>query len=193
MQEYTADRILQKAHALIADLGYSGFSYADVSEAVQIRKASIHHHFPTKAGLVVAVLQAHREKLVQGTRALDEQLEDPFARLQAYVRHWESCIRGKKESFCVAALLAAEVPSLPKEVRHEIQQHFQELSAWIRRTLEAGVRQRTVKLQGTAEDEAQTFMAIVHGAMLSARALGACEVFEAVTSNALTRIAPRKS
>ena len=169
MQEYTADRILQKAHALIADLGYSGFSYADVSEAVQIRKASIHHHFPTKADLVGAVLQAHREKLVQGTRALDEQLEDPFARLQAYVRHWEGCIRGKKESFCVAALLAAEVPGLPKEVRHEIQQHFQELSAWIRRTLEAGVRQRTVKLQGTAEDEAQTFMAVVHGAFRHTR------------------------
>jgi TetR/AcrR family transcriptional repressor of nem operon len=85
------------------------------------------------------------------------------------------------------------VPGLPKEVRHEIQQHFQELSAWIRRTLEAGVRQRTVKLQGTAEDEAQTFMAVVHGAMLSARALGSAEVFEAVTHNALTRIAPRKS
>jgi hypothetical protein len=92
-----------------------------------------------------------------------------------------------------AALLAAELPGLPKEVRHEIQQHFQELSGWIRRTLEAGVRQRTVKLQGTAEDEAQTFMAVVHGAMLSARALGTSEVFQAVTSNALARIAMRKS
>jgi AcrR family transcriptional regulator len=32
--------------------GYSGFSYADIAEVVGIRKASIHHHFPSKVDLV---------------------------------------------------------------------------------------------------------------------------------------------
>ncbi len=50
------------AHQLLADRGFSAFSYADIAEAVQIRKASIHHHFPTKAALVVAVLERHRKK-----------------------------------------------------------------------------------------------------------------------------------
>jgi TetR/AcrR family transcriptional repressor of nem operon len=192
VQGETANRILQTAHTLISDLGYSAFSYADVSEAVQIRKASIHHHFPTKASLVVAVLKAHREKLIQATQLLNQQVENPFRRLQAYIQHWEGCIRGKKEPFCVAALLAAELPSLPEDVRYEIQQHFQELSGWIRKTLEEGVRKRVLKLQGTPEDEAQTLMAVVHGAMLSARVLENGDVFQAVTTNALQRISTRK-
>jgi len=193
MQGETADRILQTARTLIADLGYSAFSYADISEAVQIRKASIHHHFPTKANLVVAVLRAHREKFLQGTQFLTQKIDDPLARLHAYVQHWEGCIRDKSQPFCIAALLAAELPSLPEEVRVEVQKHFLALSEWIRQTLEEGVRKRSLKLQGTPEDEAQTFMATVHGAMLSARALGSCDVFQAVTTSALQRISTRKS
>jgi TetR/AcrR family transcriptional repressor of nem operon len=193
MQGETADRILQTARTLISDLGYSAFSYADIAQAVQIRKASIHHHFPTKASLVVAVLKAHREKLVDGTQFLTHKIDDPLARLHAYIQYWEGCIRDNSQPFCIAALLAAELPSLPEEVRFEVQQHFLELSGWIRETLEEGISKRTLKLQGTPEDEAQTFMATVHGAMLSARALGSCDVFHAVTTSALQRISTRKS
>ena len=193
MQGETADRILQTARTLISDLGYSAFSYADIAEAVQIRKASIHHHFPTKASLVVAVLKNHRERLLQGTQFLTQENVAPLARLHAYVQHWEGCIRDKSEPFCIAALLAAELPSLPEEVCVEVQKHFLELSGWIRGTLEEGVRKRSLKLQGPPEDEAQTFMATVHGAMLSARALGSGDVFQAVTTSALQRISTRKS
>ena len=193
MQGETADRILQTAKTLISDLGYSAFSYADIAEAVKIRKASIHHHFPTKASLVVAVLKAHREGLLQGTQSLTQKIDDPLARLRAYVQHWEGCIRDKSQPFCIAALLAAELPSLPEEVRFEVQQHFLALSGWIRKTLEEGIRKRKLKLQGTLEDEAQTFMATVHGAMLSARALGSCDIFQAVTTRALQRISTCKS
>jgi TetR/AcrR family transcriptional regulator, transcriptional repressor for nem operon len=192
MQGETADRILQSAKILISDRGYSAFSYADISAAVHIRKASIHHHFPTKANLVVAVLKAHRERLMQGTQTLTHTIGDPLARLQAYVQYWEGCIRDKSQPFCIAALLAAELPSLPEEVRFAVQQHFLALCEWIRQTLEEGVRKRTLKLQGTPEDEAQAFMASVHGAMLSARALGNCDVFQAITAGALRRISARK-
>jgi TetR/AcrR family transcriptional repressor of nem operon len=187
MQGETSVRILQTAKALISNLGYSGFSYADIAESVQIRKASIHHHFPTKASLVVAVLKAHREKMVQGTESLTQQVADPLVRLQAYVQHWEGCIRDQSQPFCIAALLAAELPSLPKEVGFEVQQHFLELSRWIRSTLEDGVSKHSLQLQGTPEDEAQTFMAIVHGAMLTARALANCDVFQSITTTALQR------
>jgi TetR/AcrR family transcriptional repressor of nem operon len=193
MQRETAERILQTARTLISDLGYSAFSYADIAEAVQIRKASIHHHFPTKASLVIAVLKAHRERLLEGTQLLSQNINDPQARLHAYVQYWEGCIRDKNQPFCIAALLAAELPSLPEEVRFEVQQHFLALNGWIRETLEEGIRKRTLKLQGTLEDEAQTFMATIHGAMLSARALGSCDVFQAVTTSALQRISTRKS
>jgi TetR/AcrR family transcriptional regulator, transcriptional repressor for nem operon len=193
MQGETADRILKTAHHLMADRGYAAFSYADIAETVEIRKASIHHHFPTKAGLAVAVLKEHRENLLAAIETLDEKIENPLGRLQAYLKHWEGCIRGNTQPFCVAAMLAAELPGLPPEVRAEVERHFETLSGWIERVLEAGVKKRVIKLQNSAATEAQLLMAVVHGAMLSARAYGTCDVFSAVTSSAMQRISVTKS
>ena len=176
----------------MVERGYSAFSYADISEAVEIRKASIHHHFPTKSGLAVAVLRAHRQKTVEGTEELDRQIEDPWKRLHAYVQYWEGCIRGRTVPFCVAALMAAELPSVPDEVQAEVRLHFRALSEWLERTLKAGVKAGVIKLRDSAAAEAQILMAIVHGAMLSARASGDCEVFKLVTGGALKRISAAK-
>src|ERR1700761_8437182 len=147
MQGEMAERILKTAEALMIERGYSAFSYADISEAVQIRKPSIHHHFPTKAGLATAVLKAHREKLVEATVQLDLQIQNPLKRLQAYVQHWEGCIRGKTVPFCVAALMGAELPSLPPEVQVEVHLHFAALSEWLERTLKAGAAAGVIRLQ----------------------------------------------
>lgn len=184
----TAERILKAADTLMVDRGYSAFSYADVSEAVNIRKASIHHHFPTKADLAIAVLRGRQQRLVEGTKLLDQQIKDPLERIRAYVHYWEGCIRDHSMEFCVAVLLGAELPSLPDEVQWEVRLYFKALSEWLEKTLKAGVQQRVIKLQETATIEAQTLMAVVHGAMLSARASGTCDVFKAVTDAALKRL-----
>ena len=54
----TSDEILASARNLIMSGGYNGFSYADISEVVGIRKASIHHHFPSKVDLVRELVKA---------------------------------------------------------------------------------------------------------------------------------------
>jgi TetR/AcrR family transcriptional regulator, transcriptional repressor for nem operon len=193
MQGEMAERILKTAEALMIDRGYSAFSYADIAEAVQIKKPSIHHHFPTKSGLAVTVLKKHREKTIEGTEQLDMHIEDPRKRLHAYVQYWEGCIRDRTVPFCVAALMAAELPSLPEEVQAEVRLHFRALGEWLERTLKAGVKAGVIKLQDSAATEAQTLMAVVHGAMLSARATGNCDVFRLVTRAALKRLATAKS
>lgn len=176
----------------MVERGYSAFSYADIAEAVQIRKPSIHHHFPTKAGLAAAVLRSHRERLIEATEQLDQQIANPWKRLQAYVQHWEGCIRRQTVPFCVAALMGAELPSLPEEVQIEVHLHFSALGKWMEQTLKAGVKAGVIKLQDSVATEAQTLMAIVHGSMLSARATGGCDVFQIVTTGALKRIAAAK-
>ncbi|ADV83423.1 TetR/AcrR family transcriptional regulator [Terriglobus saanensis] len=190
MENDTAERILDSAHALIAERGYAAFSYADIADVVKIRKASIHYHFPSKEALVTAVLKRHRAKLNAGIEMLNAQIPDPFARLAAYMNHWEGCIRAKTEPICIAALLGAELPTLPEEVKVEIQRHFQDLRDWFRETLEAGVAVRVIRLSLSAAVEAESLLALVHGAMISARAYDSTEVFALITEGALKRLSP---
>jgi TetR/AcrR family transcriptional regulator, transcriptional repressor for nem operon len=192
MQGETAERILQSANQLLVDRGYSAFSYADIAEAVKIRKASIHHHFPTKTGLVVAVLRAHRARIAEGMAALESQFDNPLARVKNYFKYWEGCIEGQSVPFCIGALMGAEMPSLPEEVQAEVQLHFSMLTEWFERTLKAGSKTRTINLSGTIAEEAQTLIAVLHGAMLSARATGNPALFRVVTQPALNRISPPK-
>lgn len=191
MQAEMAERIVTTAEALMIERGYSAFSYADIAETVQIKKPSIHHHFPAKAGLAAEVLRRHRERTMAGTAELDRQIADPWRRLQAYVQYWEGCIRGGTVPFCVAALMGAELPSLPVEVQTEVRLHFEGLAAWLERTLRAGVKAGAVRLEASAAAEAEMLMAVVHGAMLSARVTGECGVFKLVTTAALKRLAAK--
>lgn len=184
----TAARIMDVAHQLLADRGYSAFSYADIAEAIQIRKASIHHHFPTKAGLVVAVLERHRNRMMADLDALDTHVAHPVDRLRKYVAHWESCIRSMAEPFCIAALLGAELPSLPAEVQAEVGKHFECLKGWISKTMEQGRKDRTIKLRASADAEADALLAVVHGAMISARVYGSSAAFRRITSNAIQQL-----
>lgn len=192
MQGETAERILDAANALLIDRGYSAFSYADIADTVKIRKASIHHHFPTKAGLVVAVLRRHRTRISEGMKALDDQIENPLVRIRNYFKYWEGCIEGRTLSFCIGALLGAEMPSLPEEIQAEVRLHFSMLTEWFERTLKAGSKARAIRLEGTVAIEAQMLIAVLHGAMLSARATNNWDVFRLLSQSEMNRISPEK-
>jgi TetR/AcrR family transcriptional repressor of nem operon len=183
-----AEAILTSTRSLILSGGDDGFSYADISEVVGIRNASIHHHFPAKADLVRAMLVRHRENAEAGLASLDRNLPDALDRLRAYVGYWESCVVDGSVPFCVCALLASQLPALPAPVAEEVRIYFRSLAAWLNGTLTLCAEQQSVRLRGTATSEAAAFMAGIHGAMMSARALGDTEVFGRVAHQLLDRL-----
>ena len=134
----TADDILDCAQSLILAGGYNGFSYADIAEVVGIRKASIHHHFPSKVDLVRMLVLRYREAARAGFVALEASSADPRAQLSSYVGYWEKCLLDGSAPFCVCALLASELPVLPAEVAAEVRLHFETLQVWLTSAFERG-------------------------------------------------------
>jgi TetR/AcrR family transcriptional repressor of nem operon len=183
-----AGEIITRAQALLAAGGYNGFSYADISASVGISKASVHHHFPGKADLVQAVVKRYREQARTGLAAMESQISDPLAQLQAYTGYWASCILDGSSSFCVCAMLAAELPAIPEQVADEVRGHFCDLAAWLAGVLEKGAAKGVFRLRAEPEPEAMALMATVHGAMLSARALGDPEVFATIVEAGVERL-----
>lgn len=184
----TADNILRCAQSLIVAGGYNGFSYADIAKVIGIRNASIHHHFPSKADLVRALVARYREQAQAGIAELERRMPAPPAQLQAYAGYWEACIADPASSFCVCAMLASEMPMLPDEIALEVRAHFRALSAWLASVLERGASQGSLRLTAPATAEAEIFMASVHGAMLSARAYGDAKMFGAIVKPVLARL-----
>ena len=188
MSGSTAERIVSEARNLIMTRGYNGFSYADIAEAVGIRKASIHHHFPAKSDLAKAVVEETRAIIAAQTEMLAAAEPDAGEQLRGYARYWERCIADNSAPFCVAGMLAAELPSLPEDLAATVRTHFADLTNWLTRLLKLGARQGSVTLSRSPEEEADAFMSAVYGAMLAARALGDPGRFGTVVETLLSRV-----
>ncbi len=154
----TAGKLVGGARQLIMRGGYNGFSYADLAEQFGIRKASIHHHFPSKVDLVVAVVEQGRAGIRAQIAALEEGSPVAMEQLLFYTGYWERCITDQSAPFCLAAVLGAELPSLPPEIAGSVRGHFSDLATWLTHILALGVEQGTMKLESSPAIEAETFM-----------------------------------
>ncbi len=166
----TAEKLVAETRQLIMKGGYHGFSYADLAERFGIRKASIHHHFPSKAGLVVAVIEQQRAEIQKHIASLESGTPVAVDQLLAYINYWKQCIQDETAPFCLAGVLAAELPGLPPEVAVAVQGHFNDLRKWLEHVLALGVQQGTIRLENSPAIAAEFFQAAVYGAMLMARA-----------------------
>jgi TetR/AcrR family transcriptional repressor of nem operon len=183
-----AAEIVTLTRSLLEVGGYNSFSYADISARVHISKASIHHHLPSKANLVREVVARYRAEARDGLAMLDRQLADPAAELNAYANYWSTCIQKGTSSFCICALLAAELPTIPAEVAVEVQGHFEDLTAWLTSIMERGAAKGQFRLESSPLIEAKSFLSSVYGAMLAARGLGDPGVFESLVGVSIKRL-----
>ncbi len=188
MSTTTADEIVDCARSLIIKGGYNGFSYADIAAVVGIRKASIHHHFPSKVDLVRTLVKQYREDAQAGFAALERSASDPRDQLTRYAGYWERCLADTSAPFCICALLASELPILPDPVASEVRLHFATLSAWLASAFERGSASGVLQIQHAPQVEAESFMAVVHGGMLSARVNNDPKLFGLVTAPVLQRL-----
>jgi TetR/AcrR family transcriptional repressor of nem operon len=188
----THQKLIDAARHLIQTRGYNGFSYADVAEQVQVRKASIHHHFPSKSDLAMAVVEESRALIVGQTRTLAGGAFDPEEQIAMYTGYWEKCIADATAPFCVAGMLAAELTTLPTELADLVRAHFRDLSNWLEIVLTKGAQLGLFDIQSSARVEAESFMSTVYGAMLTARAYGDPRVFAEIVGNGYNKLLRRQ-
>jgi TetR/AcrR family transcriptional repressor of nem operon len=179
----TAARILDVAERLVQVQGFNAFSYADVAAEVQIRKASLHHHFPTKAALGQALITRYRSRFSRSLADIQVGSSDARARLKAYARLYGGVLR--KRRMCLCGVLAADFETLPGPMRQGVVGFFRDNEAWLAGVLEEGRRQKTLQFQGPAAKLAAFVVSSLEGAMLVARSYGRMERFEAVVKKLL--------
>lgn len=164
----TAGRILDLAEGLIQRRGYEAYSYADIADALHIRKASIHHHFATKGELTRAVAARYRAAFSATLLALETECPDPSTRLMRYVRLFRDALRDG-DHMCLYGMLASDSATLPEPVRAEVNGFFADQEAWLARLLGAGRAAGVFQFEGRPEGAASALLAGLEGAMLVAR------------------------
>ena len=162
-------QILDTAQWLIQTRGYNGFSYADISVEVGLRKASIHHYFPSKAALCLALVTRYRDDIHRKRAFLDLVAEGADQKLIGYAHLCRDILRDGNR-MCLCGALALDLATLPSAVQMQVQGFFAENELWLSTILEEGRTQGRFDFHGSSETQAQAFLSGLEGAMLLARA-----------------------
>jgi len=190
-RKQTADRVLDIAEALVQTRGYNAFSYADISRAVGVRKASLHHHYPTKGDLGLALITRYHAAFMSALGEIEAKSEAAPRRLERYTELYGSVLR--KGRMCMCGMLAADVATLPKPMRESIAGFFAGNEQWLTRVLAEGKKRGEITFEGTPSSLASFFVSSLEGAMLVARGSGNLEPFNDVVRHLMARIQPAES
>lgn len=185
----TAEAILDVAQRLIQSRGYSAISYQDIALALGIRKASIHHHFPTKADLGAAVVarysqrfQASLDEIVAGADGADAMLERYFEPFRA--------LAAMPGLICLCGALAGEMPALPPSLRACVDPFFRMHHDWLAALLRRGLATGEFRLAASPEQTARLIFDMLQGALIVRRATDAPADFDEVIAALRAQIAP---
>ena len=185
----TSQRILDVAERLMQTRGYNAFSYADIAQSLRVTKASLHYHFPTKAELGQRLIQRYRQAFLRALENIDESGADSLERLRRYSDLYLQVLRNDR--MCLCGMLAAEFTTLPKPMKAELKEFFDENERWLMAVLEKGRAARKLSFSGTARDVAHHLMSSLEGAMMLARSYDDVARFEATAKRLLAALAVR--
>ncbi|HLZ35341.1 MAG TPA: TetR/AcrR family transcriptional regulator [Nitrospira sp.] len=178
--------IMDAAQDLIQRGGANAMSYQDVSDAIGIRKASIHHHFPTKDSLIEAVIQRYAAYFLGLVDGIAESKLDPAAKLRKYAGLFEATLcEGKQDKACLFGMLGAELSTLRSPAAAGVRRFYRDNEARLARMLEEGREKGQFHFKGEAKLVAAMIFALLEGGALVARAEGGHKRLHAITEQAL--------
>ena len=154
-----ADQVLGAAEQRMRAGGYHSVSFRDVASDVGIRSASVHHHFPQKVDLGLAMVRRYRDRFLAGLETVADA--PPSERLHAFCDAYRQSFRAEG-AICLCGMLGAESAGLPDPVRAAVREFFAASIAWV-----AGALPDALPAP-RREAEARSIVAALQGAMILA-------------------------
>jgi len=164
----TRERLLDLAQELAQTRGLNGFSFQDLALGVGIRTASVHHHFRTKEDLARELMSRYRSAFQEALGRIEARCRSSRRRLERFADLFRDTLR-EGNRLCLCGRLATDFQGLPSPVQEEVVAFYAETEAWLGKTLEEGRRRGELRFVGSAALVAQTLLATLEGAMISAR------------------------
>lgn len=164
----TKTALLDSAEHAARTLGFDGFSYADLAADVGIRKASIHHHFPSKAKLSSALMARYHQDFKAICTDISHKNPTGGQKLLALIGQYRNGSKNGKQ-LCLCTSFSASRDSLPAEVLTQISQFRAMIIAWLTDVFEEGRKDGTIANVVVPSLEAAATLSMLEGAQLAAR------------------------
>ncbi|MFM2314361.1 MAG: hypothetical protein RLZZ04_3637 [Cyanobacteriota bacterium] len=164
-------------------------SYADISQAIGIRKASIHYYFPSKEDLLTNLLDRHNQQFCRLLEAIVTADETAGDKLNRYCSLFvETLNSGEQDKACLCGILTAELKSLKTPIVDRITQFYRDNEVYLEGILQAGLESGEFTFRGNPQTMAKLIFSLMEGDLLIARAEGGVARIQATTQQMMALI-----
>jgi len=185
----TRTALLDSAERAARQRGYDGFSYANLARDVGIRKASIHHHFPTKADLALELVERYAATFADALADIAERPANGAEKLRAYLGLYRDALAGGTQ-LCLCVAFSAGRESLSPPVLAVLNRFHADSIAWLEHVFASAKVDRSVSGVGDIGAEARATLALMEGAQLIARGAADLDQFNRATAAFAARLSP---
>ena len=165
------NQILELATELVQTRGYSAFSYQDLSDRLGITKASIHHHFPSKQDLGLAVAEKYNTDVKASLAMAMRKTDDPWLQLEGYMQLVLDILK-TRDRICAAGSVQSEINVVPEAMGKSMCSLSQYVVGWISKVIRNGRDLGVMDFPGAPDNQGAMIFSAAQGAMQYGRANG---------------------
>jgi TetR/AcrR family transcriptional repressor of nem operon len=176
----TRTELMEAAMELLQTIGFNAFSYQDLADRLDIKKASIHYHFPAKEDLGVGLIDRSVARFQTWSETIQNKNLTATEELDAYFDYFARLSQDGKR-ICPCGQLVAEWKMLPEKLQGSVARLLQGHQKWLKQMLEKGRKTGEFDKLGSVDEQAQYIYSSIQGALQTARALDSSSSFRNLT------------
>ncbi|MEM6506403.1 MAG: TetR/AcrR family transcriptional regulator [Planctomycetota bacterium] len=180
------ERILDAAEKMVQERGLSAVSFQQLADAVGLSKPSVFHHYPNKEALASALVSRCQTKYGREYGEVIDAQTDAPDKLRKIAKIFEQGLIDDR--LCLLNSLGQSVATLTPAVQDDLRLSVSQSIDRYARVFEQGIREGTLKFDGSAEDAAAGFLALVEGLQVLSRAKRDFKLFKRATDSYINSI-----
>lgn len=134
----TRQQIVEYSADMLRANGFEGFSYLDISRRLGITKASVHHHFPKKVDLGLALCDWTQDWFEQGLSHFDARATSNWNKLERYVR---AAMKHSlnEHKLCPISAFYSDLNKLPDSIKERVKALDDYELDWVTAVMQDGI------------------------------------------------------
>lgn len=167
----TREQIIEFSADMLRADGFEGFSYLDISRHLGITKASVHHHFPKKIDLGLALCDWTQEWLELGLTHFDTKATSNWNKLERYIRAAEKHSLNEQK-LCPISAFYSDLNKLPEPIKERLKALDDYELNWVTTVIKQGIDNNEFTANQDPRALASLFIFSCKGALYNARLHG---------------------
>jgi TetR/AcrR family transcriptional repressor of nem operon len=167
----TRQQIIEYSADMLRANGFEGFSYLDISRHLGITKASVHHHFPKKVDLGLALCDWTQDWFEQGISHFDAKATSNWNKLERYVR---AAMKHSlnEQKLCPISAFYSDLNKLPDSIKERVKALDDYELDWVTQVMQDGIENNEFTANQNPRALASLFIFSCKGALYYARLHG---------------------